>query len=113
MATPVCLDFPIRKAEYLFNHTTAPGEGGDKQKYWAEVLGFESAEAIREAILSEVTLELLNPVGANDYGDRYEAVILITNQSGDVRWLRTIWMVRFGESIARFVTAVPKRRKPQ
>lgn len=103
----------MRKAEYLFNHTTAPGEGGDKQKYWQEVLGFQSAEEVREALLAEVTLELLQPQTPNEYGERYEAIVAITDQSGKVRQIRTIWIVRAGEDVARFVTAVPHRRKPQ
>jgi hypothetical protein len=40
------LEFSLAKAEYLFNHSTAPGEGGDKQKFWREILGFENPEAI-------------------------------------------------------------------
>lgn len=27
------LEFSLAKAEYLFNHSTAPGEGGDKQNF--------------------------------------------------------------------------------
>lgn len=112
MMQPARLDFPIRKAEYLFNHTTASGAGGDKQKFWQQVMGFESAEDIRETILGGVTLDLLTPQVPNEYGERYEAIVPITNPSGKVRRLiRTIWIVRFGEDVARFVTAVPQRRK--
>jgi hypothetical protein len=113
MTQPASFDFPIRKAEYLFNHTTAPGEGGDKQKYWQEILGFQAAEDIRETILAEITLESLQPQAPNAHGDRYEAIITITGQSGKVRLVRTIWIVLFGEDVARFVTAVPQRRQPQ
>ncbi|MDX2240481.1 MAG: hypothetical protein NW224_07350 [Leptolyngbyaceae cyanobacterium bins.302] len=57
------LEFSLAKAEYLFNHSTAPGEGGDKQKFWREILGFDSPEAIREAILAGVTVDSLEPKG--------------------------------------------------
>lgn len=109
MTSPVRLEFPIAKAEYLLNHTTEPGEGGDKRKFWHEVMGFQSAEAIREAVLAEVSLDSLEPQGQNAYGERYQAVILITGPSR-VSWLiRTGWIVLFGEDVARFVTAVPER----
>lgn len=53
------LEIPLAKAEYLFSHSTAPGEGGDKQKFWREILGFDSAEAVREEILAQVILQII------------------------------------------------------
>lgn len=109
MTVPNSFEFPIAKAQYLFTRTAEPGIGGDKRKFWQEVMGFESPEEIQEAILAQVSLDLLQPVGQNNYGDRYQAVILITGKSG-VSWqIRTGWIVLFGEHIARFVTAVPER----
>ncbi|MFB2892629.1 DUF6883 domain-containing protein [Aerosakkonemataceae cyanobacterium BLCC-F50] len=109
MTVPTSFEFPIAKAQYLFTRTAEPGVGGDKRKFWQEVMGFESPEEIREAILAQVSLDLLQPVGQNNYGDRYQAVILITGKSS-VSWqIRTGWIVLFEEDIARFVTAVPER----
>ncbi|MGA9378118.1 MAG: DUF6883 domain-containing protein [Phormidium sp.] len=109
MTVPASFEFPIAKAQYLFTCTAEPGVGGDKRKFWQEVMGFESPEEIREAILAQVSLDLLQPVGQNNYGDRYQAVILIIGRSS-VSWqIRTGWIVLFGEDIARFVTAVPER----
>ncbi len=71
-------------------------------------MGFESAAAIRLAILSEIYLELLEASGQNDYGERYQAVITITRFSGGYWQIITVWIVLFGEDIARFVTAVPQ-----
>ncbi len=62
------LDLPIAKAEYLLNHSDDSGEGGDKQKYWRQVLGFDSANEIRQAILAEVSINMLNPHGKHPYG---------------------------------------------
>ena len=109
MTAPTRFEFPIAKAQYLFSRATEPGVGGDKQKFWREVMGFESPEAIREAILTEISLDLLHSVGQNDYGERYQAIILITGLSGISWQIRTGWIVIFGENIARFVTAVPQR----
>ncbi|MFM7424394.1 MAG: DUF6883 domain-containing protein [Elainella sp.] len=109
MTQPVGLSFPIEKAVYLFTRETEPETGGDKQKFWREVMGFESPEAIRAAILAEVTVDLLQTRGQDDYGYRFQAVILITGRSGVPWQVRTGWIVRYGEDVARFVTAVPER----
>lgn len=111
MNHPTSLDFPIRKAEYLFAYSSKSGEGGDKQKFWQQVMGFSSAEEIREAILAEVSLELLEALTPNNYGDRYQAIVQIKSPSGEGRWLKTIWIVLLGETVARFVTAIPYRRQ--
>lgn len=109
MTAPTRLDFPLAKAQYLLNRASQPGVGGDKQKFWRQIMGFESPEVLREVILAQLSLEHLQLVGQNDYGDRYQAVILVTGISG-VSWqIRTIWIVCFGEDVARFVTAFPER----
>jgi hypothetical protein len=106
---PVGLVFPIEKAVYLFTRETELKTGGDKQKFWREGLGFESPEAIQEAILAEVTVDLLQTRGQDNHGYRFQAVVLMTGRS-EVSWqVRTGWIVRYGEDVARFVTAVPER----
>lgn len=105
------LEIPLSKTEYLFSHSTAPGEGGDKQKLWREVLGFESAESIRESILAQVTLDMLEVIAPNPYGQRYQAIVTITGPSGKERTLRTIWIVITGETIARLVTVIPRKSR--
>ncbi len=103
------LDFPLAKAEYLFQYSPGSGVGGDKQKFWRTVLGFESPESIREAILSQVTIDQLEPRGSNHYGEQYQVVILIEGPSKVIWQIRTGWIVLIGEDVARFVTAVPER----
>jgi hypothetical protein len=109
MTSPLRLEFPLPKAEYLLNHATEPGRGGDKQNFWRYEMGFESAEAIREALLAEVSTDLLQLQGQNDFGNLYRAYIRITGATGLSRQIRTVWIVRFDEDVARFVTAVPDR----
>jgi hypothetical protein len=105
----VRLEFPMAKADYLFSHATAPGKGGDKQKFWRTVLGFESSAALRAAILAKVTIDGLVSEAANQYGQRYQATVLIEGPSGCAWQIRTGWIVLTGENVARFVTAVPAR----
>ncbi len=106
------LDFPLAKAEYLLTRVAEPGEGGDKKNYWQNILGFKSAEAIREAILTSVSISNLQPQGKHQFGDRYTASINIITKSGESRPILTIWLVNFGENTARFITAIPEHKKP-
>lgn len=109
MTQPTEFEFSLAKADYLLTYTAEPGEGGDKQNFWRGEMGFETAEAIREAILAAVSLDLLQSQSQNAYGDLYRAYIRITGSVGISRRVRTVWIVRFGETVARFVTAVPDR----
>ena len=109
MTSPVRLEFPIAKAEYLLNHATEPGKGGDKQNFWRYEMGFELAEAIRDAVLAEVSIDMLQPQGQNNFGNLYRAYVRITGLTGLSRRIRTVWIVQFEEDVARFVTAVPDK----
>ena len=109
MTLPRRFEFPIAKAQYLFSRTTEPGKGGDKRKFWQEVMGFQSPEAIRETILAEVSLDILQIQNQNEQGEIYRAYIQVTGVSGISRRIRTVWIVLFNEDVAKFVTAVPDR----
>jgi hypothetical protein len=104
------LDFPIEKAKYLLTRVAKPGEGGDKQNFWKSDMGFESPEAIRDIILSLVSLDLLQFQDQNNYGERYRAYIEIVGPAGISRRIRTVWIIIFNEDVARFVTAVPDKK---
>lgn len=76
------INFPIAKAEYLLNYSDDQREGGDKQKYWRQVLGFDSATELRQAILAEISPDMLKPHGKHPYGDRYLASIQVDSPKG-------------------------------
>ena len=103
----------LAKAEYLLNFQAEPGQGGDKRRFWRDVMGFQSANVLRQALLAEVTRDLLKPSGQNAYGHLYQATIWITGPSKLSCQVRTIWIVLFDQDVARFVTAYPDRRKKQ
>jgi hypothetical protein len=103
------LEFSLAKAEYLFNHATAPGEGGDKQKFWRMVLGFESPEAIREAILAQVTVDQLELKETNSFGEKYQVTVWLEGVSNVIWPIKTVWIVLTGDNVARFITAFPER----
>jgi hypothetical protein len=105
------LEIPIAKAEYLLNYQTEPGEGGDKHRFWRNVMGFQSAEVLRSALLATLSKDLLQSSGQNAYGDFYEAVVWLTGPSKRSYLVRTVWIVLFDQDVARLVTAYPERRK--
>jgi hypothetical protein len=57
MTSATQLEFPLAKANYLLNYTNTNGAGvgGDKRKFWCEVMGFDNPEWIRENIARFVT----------------------------------------------------------
>lgn len=105
------LELPLTKAEYLLHYTTATGESGDKRKFWYDILGFRSPETLRTALLKAVTIDKLEADVPNIYGNLYRIIITLTTPAGSLRRVRTVWIVRFGEDVARFVTAYPEQRK--
>jgi hypothetical protein len=105
------LEFPLAKAEYLLNYSVESGEEGDKRKFWWHIMGFRSPEALRAALLAGVSIALLQFQGQDRYGERYKAVASITGPSGLSQQIRTVWVVRPGEDVARFVTAFPERSR--
>ncbi|EAZ90781.1 DUF6883 domain-containing protein [Crocosphaera chwakensis] len=107
MTSATRFEFSWAKAEYLLTYKTSQGVGGDKQSFWRIYMGFESAEAIREAILSKVSPLMLQFQGQNNFGYLYRTYVRITGLHGLSRRIRTVWIIRFNEDIARFVTAVP------
>ena len=109
MVQPTELLFPIEKAIYLLTKETEPKRGGDKQKFWCEVLGFDSPESVRAAILNSIEVKNLKFQRQDQYGDRYQAVEWIQGLSGIGWWVRTGWIVRSDETTARFITAIPER----
>ena len=104
------LEFSLSKAEYLLNFTTESGKGGDKKIFWRNVMGFSSSEELRAKFLEKVSPELLHYQKQNDFGQIYQAVIMMENLSGVIWKIRSVWIVPFGEDTARFVTAFPEKR---
>jgi hypothetical protein len=34
-------EFSLAKAEYLLNFQAEPGQGGDKRRFWRDIMGFQ------------------------------------------------------------------------
>jgi len=103
------LVFPLVKADYLLNYVTGPGVGGDKRKFWRDIMGYQSPEVLRKVLLEQVRADLLASEGRNMYGERYHMIITLPGVSGSSWQIRTCWIVLDGEDVAKFVTAFPER----
>lgn len=103
------LVLPLAKAGYLLTYAAGPGTGGDKQKFWRDVMGYQSPDALRETLLTHVEVEQLQIEGQNEFGERYQAIVVLTDASGRTWQIRTCWIVLHDEDTARFVTAFPER----
>ncbi|OKH11163.1 hypothetical protein NIES208_17740 [[Limnothrix rosea] IAM M-220] len=104
---PSSFEIPLAKAQYLFSRTN--GTGGDKQKFWRKIMGFQSPEEITEAILKAVFLNSLEFQNQNKFGRLYRAYLDISGNSALTRRVKTIWIVLFDDDVARLVTAYPAR----
>jgi hypothetical protein len=44
------------------------------------------------------------------YGTKYEIFAQLVGPNGKKRWIRSVWIIRTGESVARFVTLIPEQK---
>jgi hypothetical protein len=61
---------------------------------------------LREQILGREA----EPGRSSPYGQKYEILGPLTGPSGATAWVRTIWIVRVGETKARLVTLIPEEK---
>ncbi|MGF1601616.1 MAG: DUF6883 domain-containing protein [Thermosynechococcaceae cyanobacterium] len=61
------------------------------------------------AVLNSVKVADLQFQRQDQYGERYQAISLIQGVSGISWWVKSGWIVRSGETVARFVTAIPQK----
>ena len=100
---------PEKIRDYVLNHSNPEGDSkaryleqmGYKQKNW-KILQAD----LREQHLSQEVFPGKNSI----YGVKYEILAPLVGPNGQMRWLRSIWMIRRGESIARFITLIPERK---
>lgn len=49
------------------------------------------------------------PNRVTPWGHKYEILGPLTGPNGGTAWIRTVWIVRHGESAARLITLIPAR----
>jgi hypothetical protein len=100
---------PEKLRDYVLNLSNPDGES--KARYLMQI-GYKQAQwQILEKDLREqhLSLEAL-PGKQSIYGVKYEIVSPLAGPNGQRRWIRSVWMIRKSESVARFVTLIPEKQ---
>ena len=94
----------IRKLEHYCLDSTHP-RGRHKARVFREVLGIGQRDAawLRDALLNGIKRTEVLEMGADSFGARYRADLPLARQSRECV-VRTVWIVRSGEQVLRFVT---------
>jgi hypothetical protein len=100
---------PEKRYEYVLNFANPDGES---EARFLEEIGYKQPNwQILEADLRAQHLsQEARPGKQSRYGEKYEIVAPLVGPNGHTRWLRSIWMIRTGESVARFITLIPEKQ---
>lgn len=80
--------------------------GQHKARIFASVLGLTSdqAELLQQALLAAARNRPAHLTTTDEYGQRYRLDFVLTGPNGRQATVRSIWIVRRGETFARLVT---------
>jgi hypothetical protein len=100
---------PEKLRDYVLNFANRDGES--KARFLEEMGYSQEHWQILEADLRTQHLsQEVKPGKQSRYGEKYEIVAPLIGPKGEKRWLRSIWMIRNGESSARFITLIPEKQ---
>lgn len=95
--------------DYLLN--PAHPEGATKSQYLREMGYNQENYQILEADLRSQHLPLdVQPGKVSNYGVKYEIVAPLFGPNGEMRIVRSVWMIRKNDTFARLITLVPEKR---
>jgi hypothetical protein len=100
---------PEKLHDYILNLSNPDGE--PKARYLMQI-GYKQAQwqtLEKDLRKQHLSFEVL-PGKQSNYGVKYEIVAPLAGPNGQRRWIRSIWMIRKGESVARFVTLIPEKQ---
>lgn len=99
--------------EKLYDYVLNPlhPDGKSKARFLQEI-GYDQAHwQLLEKDLREQHLSIEADHGKESpYGRKYEIVAPLVGPNGKKRWIRSIWMIRHGDSFARFITLIPEEK---
>jgi hypothetical protein len=100
---------PEKLRDYILNLSHSEGESKAR---FLEEMGYKQTEWQKlEKALREQHLTVEISVGkASIFGTKYEIVAPLIGPNGKKRWIRSIWIIRKGENMARFVTLIPEKQ---
>ena len=85
-------------------------DGTSKAHYLADI-GYEQdtwRQLEHDLRTQHFSLEC-QPGRPSRYGRKYEICAPLRGPNGQQRWLRTVWMIRHGETSARLITLIPEK----
>jgi hypothetical protein len=100
---------PEKLRDYALNPANPDGES--KARFFGE-MGYNQEDwQILEADLREQHLsQEAKPGKTSMYGEKHEIIAPLVGPNKQERWLRSIWMVRKEETVARFITLIPEKQ---
>jgi hypothetical protein len=100
-------------AEKLRDYLLSPThpDGGAKATYLGR-LGYTQEDWARldRDLRDQILSREVDPARPSAYGQKYEILGPLTGPSGATGWVRTIWIVRTGDTSPRLVTLIPEER---
>jgi filamentous hemagglutinin len=94
--------------DYLLN--PAHPEGATKARYLSEI-GYnqENFQVLEDDLRDQHLTCNVIPGKTSIYGVKYEIIAPIVGPNGQKRLIRSIWMIRKGDTIARLITLIPEK----
>ena len=100
---------PRKLRDYLLN--PAHPEGATKAQYLSEMGYNQENYHILEVDLRNQHLTCdVQPGKVSIYGIKYEIVAPLVGPNGKKRVIRSVWMIRKGDSFARLITLIPEKK---
>jgi hypothetical protein len=97
---------PAKVRDYLLSPTHPIGKF--KAAYFVALgYGQDQWPTLVEDLRAVATQHDAVPGQPSQFGNKYEISATLTGPSGKSARIVTVWMVRYGEHVARFVTAMP------
>ena len=95
--------------DYVLNFANQDGES--KARFLEEI-GYtqEKWQILETDLRTQHLSQEARPGKKSSYGEKYEIVAPLVGPNGKGRWLRSIWMIRNGEQVARFEPLIPEKQ---
>lgn len=77
---------------------------------WRSFLGYEADtwKSLHHDLLRLAASNEARPVQANAFGQKFEVSGTLTGPNGRAGTIVSVWLVRTGEDVPRFITAYPR-----
>ena len=99
----------IKLRDYLLN--PAHPEGATKARYLSQIGYNQENFQILETDLRDQHLTCDAKAGRKSiYGMKYDIVAPLVGPNGKERLVRSIWMIRKGDTVARLITLIPEKK---